>query len=394
MQFKLPLLLTAGLLAAQAQAIQFISTNTYAVAQGETRADEQWVYANDARVDGLVKDDLLLLSGTRMALGGEFERNVWGMGGEVELTGNAHRNVRLVGKTVQISGHVGGNILALGDTIKVAPAAAIDGDIKLVGNSVILEGATQGDVSVTATRAVTVSGTIEGDVAIIAPEIILQPNTRIGGDLTYTTGKELVPATGIVAGKLHRSIPQSTPAFSKARLLTRVTWFFAALLLGIPFITLFPMSTAMASQLVRTAPWRCLWVGALCTLALPMFGLMSISSVIGVPLGAAILGGWAFMAYASRIIMGLVIGTFILRKNSTSIGNVLLAMVTGLAVIYIVTAIPSIGWSVWVAVISMGTGALLLSLVQKRRLIIQIPEELKHLEELKNQNITAKQEDQ
>ncbi len=385
MRLKLPLIIAAGLLAAQAQAIQFVATNTYDVAKGETLADEQWVYTVDAEVNGLVKDDLFLLSGNRMNLGGEFERNVWGMGNSVMLAGDAKRNVRLMGKTIQVDGTVGGNVLALGDTVKITPEAAIDGDMKLLGNSVILEGTTQGDVTITASRIVTVSGTVEGNLNIVAPEIILQRNTRIGGNLTYTANKELVPVEGIVAGTLHRAIPQSPPAFSKARIYSRAMWFFAAVLVGVPFISLFPMTTAMASQLVRTSPWKCLWVGGLCALALPVFGIMSISSVIGVPLGALILGGWGFMVYTSRIIMGLVIGTLILRSKSTSIGGVLLAMATGLAIIYIATAIPAISWSVQIVVVGMGTGALLLGLFQKRRLLIQVPDELKQLEQLRDE---------
>ncbi|MCK4563274.1 MAG: hypothetical protein KAU94_01215 [Verrucomicrobia bacterium] len=393
MRFKLPLAIAAGLFSIQAQAIHFISTNTYTVAEGETVAEEQWVHTVDAEVNGLVKDDLFLLSGSRMALGGEFERNVWGMGNSIDLTGNAKHNVRLMGKTIQVGGHVGGNAMVLGDTVKITPDATIGGSMKLLGNNIILEGTTQGDVSITASRVVTVSGIIEGNVEIVAPEIILQHDTRIGGDLTYTANKELVPAKGIVEGKLSRALPQTTPAFSKARLLSRVTWFFAALLVGVPFISLFPMTTAMSAQLVRTSPWKCLWVGALCALALPTFAIMCASSVIGIPLGALILGGWAVMAYVSRIVMGLVIGTLVLRKNNTSIGHVLLSMAAGLAIIYAATSIPAISLSVWIAVVSMGMGSLLLGLVQKRRMLIQIPEELKQLEELQHQTITHEQEE-
>ncbi len=380
-------------LASQTQAIGFLATNIYEVAKGETVSGEQWVYAVDAEVNGFVKNDLFVLSGNQMHLGGEFERNVWGLGNTIDVSGHAWRNLRLIGKTIQLNGTVGGNLMALGDTLKIAPEASIEGDMKLLGNSVILEGITKGDVSITAGRIVTLSGTIEGDLDIIAPEIILQRDTRIGGNLTYTAKKELVPAEGVVAGSLHRAIPQSPPAFSKARIYSRAMWFFAALLVGIPFITLFPMTTAMSSQLVHTSPWKCLWVGALCALALPIFGIMAISSLVGVPLGALILGVWCFLVYTSRIIVGLVIGALILRSKSTSISGVLLSMAIGLAVIYIATSIPAISWSVQIAVTSMGMGALLLGLFQKRRLIIQIPDELKQLEELKKQNITEKQED-
>jgi hypothetical protein len=257
--------------------------------------------------------------------------------------------------------------------------------MKLMGNSIIVEGITKGKVSITASRVVTLSGRFDGDVDIIAPEIILQRNTRIGGNLTYTAGKELIPAEGIIAGRIERAIPRTAPTFSRERMVSRLMWFLAALIAGVPFITLFPMTTAMASQLVRTMPWKCLWIGALCTLALPIFGIMSISSVIGIPLGALLLGGWAFMVYTSRIIIALVLGTIMLRPGSTSIGRVLLSMIIGLAIIYAAGSIPMISWSVQIVVVCMGMGALLLGLFQKRRLIIQVPEELKHIEELRKQ---------
>jgi len=385
MRLALPTLGLFTALTLQAQAIQFVATNSYDVAKGETVADEQWVYAVDAEVNGLVKDDLFVLSGNRMELGGEFERNVWGLGGSVMLEGDANRNVRLMGKTVQIGGSVGGNAMVLGDTVKITPDAAIGGGLKLIGNSVILEGTTQGDVSITASRIATISGTVEGNLDIVAPEIILQRDARIGGNLTYTANKELVPAEGIVAGRLNRTIPQSNPAFSKTRIYSHAMWFFAALLVAVPFITLFPMTAAMATQSMHTAPWKCLWVGALCAMALPIFGIMAVSSLVGVPLGMLILGTWGFLTYTSRIVVGLVVGTLILRKNSTSIGGVMLAMTTGLAIIYIATAIPAISWSVQIVVVSMGTGALLLGMFQSRRVMVRASGKLNPLEEQKNQ---------
>ncbi len=393
MRYILLLLLAAGLLATPAQALQFVATNTYTVATGETIADELWLQTLDAEINGIVKDDLFLLGGNQILLGGEFERNLWSMGNTVNLTGKAKHNVRLMGKTILLNSPVGGNLIMVADTIKVSPDTIIGGDTKLFGNNIILEGTMKGDVSITAARRVTLSGIIDGNLNIVAPEIILQRDTRIGGNLTYTAPKELVPAEGVVAGKLTRAIPQAAPAFSMKQLRSRALWFFAALLVGVPFVTLFPITTAMATQAVRTAPWRCLWVGALCMLTLPVLGTMCAVSGVGLPLGALILGSWGFMAYISRIIMGLAIGTLILRKKNGSFGRALLSMAGGLALIYVASAIPTIAFSVWITVISMGTGALLIGLFQKRRLMIQIPEELQQLEKLKNQNTNPESEE-
>ena len=367
------------------------ATNSYLVAKGETVTNEQWVYTMDAAVGGTLLDDLFLMAGNHAELDGAFKRDVWVLAGTVSLTGSADQNVRLSGRTIQINGPVGGNLVALGDTLHTSTNAAIQGDLKLYGNSVIVEGTTRGNVSVTASRLATISGKINGNLVVTAPEIILQPDARIGGDISYTSGKELVPADGVVGGELHRTAPPKAPVLTKERAVSHFMWFLAALLVGIPFIALFPMTTAMASQLLQASPWRCLWVGALCALALPVLGTMSLFSFLGIPLGLLVLGAWGFMAYTSRVIVALVLGTLLLRgQKAASFGGVLLAMTAGLALIYLGTLLPAIAWSVQTVVVSMGMGALLLSLFQKRQLMIQVPEELRKIKEMKNNQTEEK----
>ena len=248
----------------------------------------------------------------------------------------------------------------------------------VIGSDVTIKG----DVS--ASVDLHIDGTIEGDLEIIAPDILFAPGARVAGNLRYTANKELVPAEGVVGGTLTRIQPQPEPLFSAGRLQSHAMWFFAALLAGIPFITLFPMSTAMASQLARKAPLKCLLVGLAASVALPMLGLMAVSSLIGVPLGILLLAGWGIMVYLSRIITGLVIGTMLLRSVSTSAGRVLLTLALGLLIIYLIILIPAISMPVQMSVMWLGMGALILALLEKRRLIIQVPQSLKTLEQLRH----------
>jgi hypothetical protein len=233
---------------------------------------------------------------------------------------------------------------------------------------------------------------MESDVNVVSPDIFFTARTRIKGNLTYTSSQELLPAEGVVAGDLQRVTPETPSLMSVDRLKSHAMWFFAAFLAGVPFIAVFPMTTAMASLLARKSPMKCLAVGFIASFLLPVFGLMSISSVIGLPLGALLLAAWGMLVYVSRIIMGLMIGTLLLKSGNTSISRVLLSMASGLAVIYLATLVPAIGLPVQMAVVWMGMGALLLALLQKRRLIIQIPEELKHLEELRNKQKNTTEE--
>lgn len=391
MQFKLPLIGILAALALPAQATEFIATNTYAIGKEQVVDEEQWVLAGIVETEGTFENDLFIASGNELQLNGTYQGNVWGaasMG--ANLRGSARRNVRLTGKTVRIEGTIGGNLMALADTIQIATNATIEGNVRLLGTSIVMEGHIGGNADITAARIATLGGTMKGNVEIISQDILLARDARIGGDLIYTTNKELIPAEGVVAGQLKRVVPEAPPAFSSARLVSRSLWFLAAFLAGVPFIALFPMSTAMASQLVRRSPWKCLLVGFLASGALPVFGIMCVSSIIGVPLGVLVITAWGVMVYLSRIIMGLVLGTLILRTVGSSIGRVLLAMALGLAIIYLSTLVPSIGTPVQLTVVWIGMGSLILALLEKRRLIIQVPQNLKQLEALRNdQNKTT-----
>lgn len=393
MHYRLPLLLSVLLPAATAPAIVFTATNTFLVAENETVSEESWVVANAAELQGTFTDDLFLAAGTRLLLAGTYESAVWGLAGtEIEFNGRSLHNLRLAASSsIRIDGTVDGNLIAMANTVSIGTNAVITGDALLRGNQVIVEGRIDGSLGIEALRTVTISGTVKGDAAVTSPEIILPDEARILGDLSYTTDRELIPGGDTVAGRLVRILPESP--YSAARIRTHLLWFLAALLTGVPLIALFPMTTAMASLLIRKAPFKCLLVGFIAAGALPFFALISLSTAIGMPLGAIVLAAWGILVYVSRIIVGLMIGTQILRTGSTSAGRVLLAMVTGLALIYLLTFIPSaFAGMVQFLVIWMGMGSLLLALLQKRRLIIQVPEELRHLEALKNEKNKSTEE--
>ncbi|WP_372808569.1 polymer-forming cytoskeletal protein [Pontiella sp.] len=392
MQLKPILLGLFATLAVHAQAMQFVSTNFHQSAEGQIVADEQWVTADLIKLDGVHKNDLFLLAGNSIALSGTFEGNVWGAGGQnAYLGGYCERSLRLAGQSVRIDGEVGGNVLALAETVIFGTNSLVHGSVKVFAHTIVHEGAIEGNADFSSARMLTFGGTIEGNTKVVSPDILFTRSARLKGDLTYTANKELVPVEGVVAGKLARQLPQSPPLFSAARFSTLALWFAAALLAGIPFITVFPMTTAIATQLVRSSPWKCMLVGFVSFWGLLIFGIAGISSVIGLPLGVLLLAAWGALAYLSHIVVGLVFGALLLRSMRESIGKVILALSIGLAFLYLVAVIPSPLFLFHQVVAWFGMGALILSFVEKRHLMIQLPNSLKKLEELRDEKLTPEE---
>ncbi len=383
-----------ALLALQAQTFGFwISTNEYAVSLGSSVADEQWVYAYVADVSGTFENDLFITTPSTLDLTGIYQGNVWAaslMG--IRQEGSCERNLRIYSPTIKIEGSIAGNIMAIGNTVVISSNAVIHGDAWIMAmNNIVQEGTIEGSAHFSAPRMITFAGTINGDTSAESPEMIFTRDAALNGNFEYSAPEELELRPGIISGTVARIQPPSL--LEPKRLQKILLSFLAALIAGVPFITLFPMTTAMSAQLIRRAPWKCIMAGFIASIALPFFGLMSLSSLVGIPLGVLIMGSWGAMVYLSRIVMALVIGNLFLKKMGNSIGKVLIAMTIGLALIYASTVFPALGIPVQIGVLWLGMGSLIIALVEKRRLILQVPANLQKLQKLRDENYNPEEEE-
>ena len=384
-----------GIIAAfalQVRAAEFISTNVFQTATNEVSRNEQWISADLITLDGTHENDLFLLGGKSIVLNGAYEGNIWGLGGQsVFLGGRGERNIRLAGINVRIDGETDGNVMVMADTAVFGTNAVVSGNVMVLANTIVQEGIIQGDAKLYSSRILTFGGTIKGDTEAASREIIFMRNARLEGNLLYNSPKELVPAEGVVAGDLERKIIKSPPVFTTARFASMALWFVAALLVGIPFITLFPMSTAMSTQLIRKSPWKCLLIGFVAYWGMIVAWFTCITTVVGVPLGLLVFAAWGSLAYLGHIIVALSFGTLMLKSIGQSIGKVILSMVAGLLLLYLLAVIPSPLWLFQHIIAWFGMGALILAMIEKRRLIIQVPQQLKKAETLSNVHNTEDQ---
>lgn len=373
------------------QAINVIATNLFEVTTNSTLETEHWIFAGQAEIYGTVQDDLFIASGDLLNLEGTYKGDVWGAGSLASLKGTALRNVRLMGSLAQLDAHVAGNFMALGYTVKVNPTSHIEGDVSAYGaTSIILEGLIDGNVNLVGNGSVTLSADIGGDVTLRAPEIVIQPNTRIKGDLHYTSPKELVLPEGIVSGKTKRILAKA-PALDLAATLR---WFLGAVLTGIPFIALFPITIAVATQTLRKSAFLSMGIGALASVFMLSIGFSLMVSRATLPPALMLLSGVGILGYAGKLLSALVLGSLILRPKTPTLAWMTLSMVLGLLIIYLGLAFPPTHDVIYLSTTWLGMGALLLSAIRKRRMIIQLPKDVQTLEDLRKLQNNNKKEEQ
>ncbi len=310
--------------------------------------------------------------GTTVTVSGVTLNDFFAAGDSVIFKGQAREDVRLAAlETARLEGRFEQSLWAAGKTVAMKPESLVEKDAALVGESVIVEGHVAGGLYVAAYRA-TLRGKVDGNVRILADDISILPGTEIGGNLVYTSKKELFLNDQVMLGgqlirkSLQAGALPNQPADFQSLLSLQIFYYLAALVAGIPFVTLFPNLTGRAVRQVRISMWKCALVGLVVFCLLPLLGLFALLTLIGLPLGLLLLAAYFIMLYLAKIFVALAVGGAVFRwKGPQSFSRAFSALSMGLLVLYTAEVLPWIGGAIWMLVVFMGLGALALALASR-----------------------------
>ena len=167
-----------------AQATNLVTTNVYRLPADEVLENELWLNAQEIIVDGIVSNDFFFL-GNDITINGLVHDEVWGLANNsFYLNGECRDDLRLFAKrSLVINGPVQDDVMAMADTILIDTNAIISGSVTLKGRTIVIKGQVKGEVRASANEALTLHAEIGKNVVLDAPEILLIPGTRVGGDL-------------------------------------------------------------------------------------------------------------------------------------------------------------------------------------------------------------------
>jgi hypothetical protein len=245
----------------------------------------------------------------------------------------------------------------------------VDGDAYLMGGDLIVEGHVHGNAHVRG-RRVTLAGTFDRDVRVAAEDLTIMPGTRIGGDLLYTLGRDLVLDPKVeVAGSVRRTPPAPGAAASPFRpgLWAELGFYIGALLVGVLFLKLFPAYGAGAADRIRRSFWKCLLVGFIGFCLVPMASLLFLVTVVGIPLSLMLMLSYVLLLYLSKVTAGFAVGRALLRRRDPGAGPVFRFLAVGLLVLYALANLPfPVSLIVWFAIVFSGLGGMILGIAEQR----------------------------
>lgn len=336
------------------------------VVVGASTAEDFYGAARVVRVEAAVDGDVVVAGGV-VDIAGPIAGDVLATGETVTLVGPLQDDVRVAGRSVTLTGEVGDHAILVGETVTLSSASRVDGYAWLAGRTVEVAGAIGERLSV-AGEAVYLTGTIGGDVWVDANRITLGEHTRIGGDISWPAGHApVIPAGAQIVGRQIERPAPPTPGWGLVFLGRTIFGTLALMVLtATTALVLRPWLLGATAGTARPGP--AIGVGLLTLFVAPMLGVAASMTVIGLPVGVAML-----LAYLLLLVISVPVALLELVERAlagrggwakTSIGRRIGAIALASLAFMLAFAVPWLGLCAGVVVLALGLGTLVLRVLR------------------------------
>jgi len=335
------------------------------VASGEVINNDLYIVATNITIDGTVNGDVFI-AGQTIRINGTINGGVTAAGQTISLNGNVSAGARLAGQTISVGGSISRDLLVAASDLTITDSAVINRDLNSYSNMTVINGHVLGNVTGSINN-LTISSEINGNVIVRANSLLINPTANIHGNLDYTSENTANIQTGAtISGTTQRTIP---PRNELARgwvsgvvggALFRVFSYLSIFIIGLIIVALGRRSILSLALAINDHPALSLGWGALLFFITPIAAFVVMVTIIGLPLGIISLLVWGILLYLSQIPVAILIGWLILsrRRTNHSYGFTIGMLALGLAILYIISAIPIFGWIMWMLVMIFGLGSL------------------------------------
>jgi hypothetical protein len=144
---------------------------------------------------------------------------------------------------------------------------------------------------------------------------------------------------------------------------TKTIFFISKLIIGVILIAIFKSHFRKTNEILKNSTWKSLGFGFLTIIVLPVAMVITLITIIGIPLSIFCFFVFLTLTYLSGIVFATGFGEILLKFIKKE-GNIspFISFIVGLIIISLVSLIPYLGFLVRLAVLFFGTGILVILL--------------------------------
>jgi len=317
------------------------------------------------------------MAGRSVKLHGATQGDLHVSGLDVSVSADVVEDLYALGGTVIIRGAIAEDLSAAAFSLRTESSSVTQGNARLMGDSVTVEGPVAGALSVMG-RDVILNAPIAGDVRILAQTLSFGPDAVVSGSLTYSLGEKMVVPGRVAAAdrvvfekvsggrvwaewqEVGKDMP-ALPTFMSMMFGFSISLLFF-LALGALMLGFMPKRLSKMRRSIAEAPGQTLILGVIGLSIL--FGMIPIVALtlIGLPFVPIVLLaivvvwtlGYALGAYSVAMRLWSGLGGAAEPSNIAR----LLVLAAAIILVALLNFIPFVGWVANYTLVLLGIGAM------------------------------------
>jgi len=355
------------LTAPQARAFELLASDEEAVVREGEVVEATWVgTARTVSIEGTLRGDLVA-AGDRVSVSGVLDGNLIAAAHTIEISGRVTGSVLVAGERLHLRGQIERNAYAAAELVTLAEAGSVGGDFAGAGEGVVISGSVGRDALAFA-EWTELRGRVGRHLRVHSERSDVLREASVGGDLhvAWSGDEEAVSIDPVasVAGEttIERAEHRHDDPLARYTGRSFYAWlaisFAAAYLTGMVAFRLAPWLFAARVHTGREF-FRALGLGLATLVAVPIGGVLLALTVIGIPLAAIVLFAFATSLYLAQVVAGSIAGAWLVGEPESSDWRSFgLPLLTGLAVVWLLTSLPWLGGVVLFVTLLAGLGLL------------------------------------
>lgn len=286
----------------------------YKLEQGKTVTDDLYIFASDAKIEGIVDGDLIIFA-ENIDVTGTVTGDVYLGGSKINIDSIMYGDLFLLGSNITVDGLVNGNMYALANNLNSLGQTAKD--ILALAYQSTFKGTIGDDLRVLSFSP-SVDASISGDL-LISGEKVTVAEKRVIGKIYYNkTIEEIAKGQGVDLNKDKNDDTLSKLFRGNTFLTSTVKGFFSfltMLLAGCFLLWLTPVKNAQIKRKITDTPIefvKSLLIGLCTFLVVPIPLLILLVSIIGAPVALIVIAFLLFVSIFGKIWVELAIGSELL----------------------------------------------------------------------------------
>jgi cytoskeletal protein CcmA (bactofilin family) len=361
-----------GLLAAlpaPAAATEMRKGDSVTVGKDEKIKGDIYIFGERIRVDGDVDGDVIAFS-QDIQINGHVTGDVLAGGQEVRISGPVDGNIRVFANTLTVSGKVGRNLMGWSQHYTLERSGIVGRSLTAFCQLLTIEGHVDGDV-LARDQASTINGIIGGEVNAQGERLSIGNEAQIAGAVQFKGDKEPDVASGaklatpVVFKKAERHVDSER---GLGYYLWRLLWTVAFIVFGLAMFGLMPK---LGRDAVNSGEQygAAFGLGVLVFFGVFIAAIIACFTVIGIFVGISALFLWFVMLFASQLVVGTVVGKWVLGRTD-EFWPLVLRMLVGLVIVRAITSLPVVASLAAFFVCIWGMGAISLALYRRVQPVI------------------------